>query len=63
MPPKDVDRMANSVDPDPTAPLEQSDQKDIHVPIFKIFTVLRHLEISRVSNKIPERKNYQLNHE
>ena len=26
MPPKDVDRMANSVDPDQTAPLEQSDQ-------------------------------------
>ena len=26
MPPKDVERMANSVDPDQTAPLEQSDQ-------------------------------------
>ena len=26
MPLKDVDRMANSVDPDQTAPLEQSDQ-------------------------------------
>ena len=29
MPPKDVDRMANSVDPDQTAPKEQSDQ-DLH---------------------------------
>ena len=26
MPPKDVDRMANSIDPDQTAPQEQSDQ-------------------------------------
>ena len=33
MPPKDVERMANSVDPDQTAP------QDIHVPIFRIFTV------------------------
>ena len=26
MPPKDIERMANSVDPDQTAPKEQSDQ-------------------------------------
>ena len=26
MPPKDVERMANNVDPDQTAPKEQSDQ-------------------------------------
>ena len=32
MPPKDAERMANSVDPDLCS--------DIHVPIFKIFTVV-----------------------
>ena len=44
MPPKDVERMANSVDPDQTA---QSSLiriyivcSDIHVPIFRIFTVM-----------------------
>ena len=35
MPPKDVERMANGVDPDQTAPV----CSDIHVPIFRIFTV------------------------
>ena len=45
MPPKDVERMANSVDPDQTALLRSSLIRiytvcsDIHVPIFKIFTV------------------------
>ena len=44
MPPKDVERMANSVDPDQTA-LKSSLIRiyivcsDIHVPIFRIFTV------------------------
>ena len=44
MPPKDVDRLANSVDPDQTAPYKQSDQnlyclfRNI-IPIFRIFTV------------------------
>ena len=43
MPPKDVDRMANSVDPDQT-PYKQSDQnlyclfRNI-IPIFRIFMV------------------------
>ena len=42
MPPKDVERMANSVDPNQTAP----DKKlhcllMIYVPIFRIFTVAR----------------------
>ena len=43
MPPKDVDRMANSVDPDQTAALIKiyTVFSDIHVPIFKIFTVIR----------------------
>ena len=42
MPPKDVERMANSVDPDQTAPNEiriYTVCSDIHVPIFRIFTV------------------------
>ena len=45
MPQKDVDRLANSVDPDQTAPYEQSDQnlhclfRLLYVPIFRIFTV------------------------
>ena len=45
MPPKDAERMANSVDPDQTA-LKSSLIRiytvcsDIHVPIFKIFTVI-----------------------
>ena len=44
MPPKDAERMANSVDPDQTA-LKSSLIRlyticsDIHVPIFRIFTV------------------------
>ena len=45
MPPKDVERMANSVDPDQTAPKSSLIRiftvcSDIHVPIFKIFTVV-----------------------
>ena len=46
MPPKDVERMANSVDPDQTAPQESSLIRiytvcsDIHVPIFRIITVI-----------------------
>ena len=36
MPPKDVERMANSVDPDQTAPV----CSDIYVQIFRIFTVV-----------------------
>ena len=41
MPPKDVERMANSIDPDQTALLIRiyTVCSDIHVPIFKIFTV------------------------
>ena len=45
MPPKDVDKMANSVDPDQIAPEKQS-AKNLHclfricVPIFRIFTVV-----------------------
>ena len=44
MPPKDVERMANSVDPDQTAPQESSLIRiytvcsDIYVLIFRIFT-------------------------
>ena len=44
MPPKDEERMANSVDPDQTI-LKSSLMRlytvcsDIHVPIFRIFTV------------------------
>ena len=34
MPPKDAERMANSVDPDQTAPQEQSDQN--------LYCLLRH---------------------
>ena len=42
--PKDADGMANIVDPDQTAPLEQSDQgcsvcSDLSVPIFRNFMV------------------------
>ena len=44
MPPKDVERMANSVDPDQTALGSliriYTVCSDIHVPIFKIFTVV-----------------------
>ena len=46
MPQKDVDRMANSVDPDQTAPCLiriYTVCSDIHVPIFKIFTVVQKL--------------------
>ena len=44
MPPKDVERMANSVDPDQTAPRSSLIRiytvcSDIHVLIFKFFTV------------------------
>ena len=42
MPPKDVERMANSVDLDQTALIRiYTVCSDIHVPIFRIFTVLR----------------------
>ena len=61
MPPKHVDRMANSVDPDQTAPYRSSLIRiytvcsDIHVPIFKIFTVVNicpffYLEFSKSSS-------------
>ena len=40
MPPKDEERMANSVDPDRTALIRlYTVCSDIHVPIFRIFTV------------------------
>ena len=40
MPPKDVERMANSVDPDQTSLIRiYIVCSDIHVPIFRIFTV------------------------
>ena len=48
MPPKDVERMANSVDLDQTT-LKSSLIRiytvcsDIHVPIFRIFTVVRNV--------------------
>ena len=51
MPPKDVERMVNSVDPDQTA-LKSSLIRiytvcsDIHVPIFRIFTVVDSLYYS-----------------
>ena len=44
MAPKDVDRMANTVDPDQTAPEEliriYTVCSDIHVPIFRIVMVI-----------------------
>ena len=45
MPPKDVERMANSANPDQTAPNKSSLIRiytvcsDIHVPILRIFMV------------------------
>ena len=40
MPPKDVERMANSVDPDQSSLIRiYIVCSDIHVPIFRIFTV------------------------
>ena len=50
MPPKDVDRMANSVDSDQTAHTEQSDQ-NLHslfrhiCPIFRMFMVQQNLKV------------------
>ena len=53
MPPKDVDRMANSVDPDQT----QSDQNldclsDINAPIFRIFIILLQERIYSIWNQV-----------
>ena len=47
MPPKDVARMANSVDSDQTAPLEQSDQ-NLHSLFRHICLYLEFLRYNRI---------------